>query len=192
VPFMTMKINDIIVATAEEFEGLVEVKSNAEWDDPKTKGKDRRAVVFEEMIKRAGHQDGWPYCMSFCEGVWRVSYEQAGASSARRNRIAGLLNPSVMKSFRACADAGLIERDPVKGAIMFMQKGGGGYGHAGIVVYVEANWFFTIEANTSPSDPDDRDGGIGTGGVWRKKRIVTYGSRPGLHLRGFVHPLTPQ
>jgi hypothetical protein len=185
-----MTIADRIVAVAEEFEGLVEIKSNAEWDDPNTRGTDAHAVKFEEMIKRAGHQDGWPYCMSFSEGVWVTAYEDAKASKTLITRIKSLLSPSVMNSFQACKDAGLISKAPKRGAIMFMQSGASWKGHAGLVRIAEGGWINLIEANTSSSDANERDGGIGTGGIWRKKRAVTFVPKNrGLWIRGFLNPI---
>jgi hypothetical protein len=185
-----MKINDRIAQVAEEFEGLVEVISNAEWDDRKTKGKDPRAAKFEEMIKRAGHQDGWPYCASFVEGVWRVAYAEAGAPAATLALVAKLLTPHVMTSFRNCKEAGLVSQTPVRGAVMFMQNGKTDSGHAGLVLSFEAGWVNTIEANTSPDDPNERDGGAGSGGVFRKRHRLSFEPRnKGLWLRGFLNPL---
>lgn len=185
-------IGNKIVEVASEFEGLVEVISNAEWDDPKTKGQDPHAVRFEQMIKRAGHQDGWPYCASFVEGVWTLSYEDSGASRDLLVKISRLLTPHVMTSFLNCQKAGLITQDPVRGAVMFMQNGRGSSGHAGLVTGVDGGWFWTIEANTSSNDPNERDGGAGAGGVFRKKRLLSFTPKSkGLWIRGFLNPIQP-
>jgi len=186
-----MTINEKIVDIAEDFEGLVETLSNAEWDNLRTKGRDESAGTFEQMIKRAGHQDGWPYCMSFCEGVWVTAYEQSDACPNLISRIRRLLSPSVMNSYTDCAEAGLISREPQRGAIMFMQAANTWRGHAGIVSDVDGLWFRTIEANTSTSDANERDGKVGTGGVWRKRRqLALVPKTSGLWLRGFLNPIS--
>jgi hypothetical protein len=186
-----MKIADQILQVAEEFEGLVEIVSNSEWDDLRTPGKDKRAAAFEEMLKRAGHWDGWPYCMSFCEGVWVTAYTELGAKPAVIARLRTVLSPSVMNSYTNCREVGLISKQPERGAILFMQNGGKWTGHAGLVTDVEpGGWIRTIEANTSPTDANERDGGAGTGGVWRKRRSLNFEKRnSGLWLRGFLNPM---
>jgi hypothetical protein len=188
-----MKIQDRIVAVAEEFEGLVEIKSNTDWDDLSTKGKDPHAETFKSMLKRAGHNDGWPYCMSFCEGIWVTAYSDAKASAKVIAKIRELLSPSVMNSYQKCRESGLISREPHRGAIGFMQKGKTWQGHAFLVSDVDAGWIRTIEANTSPGpDQNERDGGIGLGGVWRKKRSTSFVEKSGLWLRGFINPIEPK
>lgn len=181
-----MSINERIVDVADDFEGLVEVRSNAEWRDA------ARGKSFKALLKRAGHEDGWPYCMSFCEGVWRVAYEEAGRDFAA---LSAILNPSVMGSYRNAVEAGLSVRPafPTRGAIFFMQMGSSGNGHAGIVTDFDGKFISTIEGNTSPtpgSAAADRDGGIGTGGVWRKRRLYDFTKRAtGLWLRGVLNPV---
>jgi hypothetical protein len=186
-----MKISDRIIQIAEEFEGLVEIISNSEWDDLKTRGPDPRSIAFESMLKRAGHNDGWAYCMSFCEGCWVEAYKELSAKPQTIARIRTILSPSVMNSYTAAREAGLITKAPKPGAILFMQSGSKWTGHAGIVTDVEPTGFIrTIEANTSPTDANERDGGTGTGGVWRKRRALTFTQRSsGLWLRGFLNPI---
>jgi hypothetical protein len=180
-----MSIGEKIIDVADDFEGLVEVVSNEEWKDAK------RGALLEAMLKRVGHQDGWSYCMSFCEGVWRTSYEELGLNFSTLSK---LLNPSVMSSFNACRDAGLNLRPGVVkvGAIFFMQKGSSAFGHAGIVTGWDGKTLRTIEANTSPSATSvaaDRDGGIGTGGIWRKTRAYNFTKKEGLWLKGILNPV---
>ncbi len=180
-----MNLGAKIVDVADDFEGLVEVRSNAAWRDA------ARGAKFKAMIKRAGHEDGWPYCMSFCEGVWRVAYEEAGRDFSLLGK---LLNPSVLGSYGNLKNAGINLRPavPMEGAIFFMQSGSSGNGHAGIVTACDGKFLATIEANTSPSAVDvaaDRDGGIGTGGVWRKRRLYDFAKKPGLWLKGILNPM---
>jgi hypothetical protein len=189
-----MKLGNAIVDIADDYEKLVEVVSNAKWDNPHTKGPDAIAKEFEELLKGEGsHQDGWAYCMSYARAVWVVALKRAGASPTVIKRIKSILSPSVMNSYNAAREAGLATKIPKVGAIMFMQNGGKWTGHAGIVTAVEDGYFHTIEANTSPSDANERDGGIGTGGVWRKKRSLDFTPKKnGLWLRGFMNPFENQ
>jgi hypothetical protein len=189
-----MKLGAIIVDIADDYERLVEVVSNARWDDPRTKGPDAIAKEFEQLLKdHGGHQDGWAYCMSYARAVWVVAFKRAGASPAAIKRVKSLLSPSVMNSYNTVREAGLATKIPKQGAIMFMQNGGSWTGHAGIVTAVDGEVFHTIEANTSPTNANERDGGIGTGGVWRKKRSLDFTpKKKGLWLRGFLNPFENQ
>jgi hypothetical protein len=180
-----MTLGAKIIDVADDFEGIVEVKSNTTWRDA------TRGEKFKGMVKRVGHQDGWPYCMSFCEGVWRISYEELGRDFSVLSK---LLNPSVMSSYNNLKTAGLNLRPslPMEGAIFFMQNGGSGTGHAGIVTAFDGKLLSTIEANTSPNAKDaaaDRDGAAGAGGVWRKRRAYDFSKRNGLWLKGILNPL---
>lgn len=179
-----MWIGDKIVEVAERFEGLAEVVQNTTWDDPKTKGLDARAQALKEALKRVGHENGWAYCMTFAEVCWRVAYEEVGASKELIARIAKLLTPSVVVSMRNVKAEGLLAVEPKRGSIMFMQKGTGAYGHAGVVTGVQGYTFFTIEGNTG-GGLENREGD----GIYRKKRMLFYGKSEGLVLRGFLNPI---
>ena len=180
-----MNLGTKIIDIADDFEGIVEVKSNAIWRDA------ARGEKFKALIKRVGHQDGWPYCMSFSEGVWRIAYEELGRDFSVLGK---LINPSVMSSYNNLKTAGIDLRPkmPMQGAIFFMQNGSSGTGHAGIVTAFDGKFLSTVEANTSPNAKDaaaDRDGGAGTGGVWRKRRSYDFTKKPGLWLKGILNPL---
>lgn len=190
-----MNINDKIISVAEEFEGLVEIVSNETWDNPTTKGRDPEADRLKMILKRAGHQNGWPYCASFCEGVWVTAYEDLKVTTGILAQIQGILTPHVMTSYRNAKAAGLITMTPERGAIAFMQKGSSDSGHEFLVCGVEGTTIKTIEGNTSPSPSDiqaDRDGGIGTGGIWRKRRLFNTTKSNGLWIRGFMNPIKIQ
>lgn len=187
-----MQPGNKIIEVARRFEGLVELKSNARWGRGRLRDADPAAKELEKMLKRAGHEDGWSYCMSFTEAVWLTAYKELCAKQETLDKIAHLLNPSVMKSWANVRNSGLNTTAPEPGAIFFMQKGSSGFGHAGIVEHVGLDFLHTIEGNTSPapsSTEADRDGGIGTGGIWARRRAFTFKTAPGLHLVGFINPI---
>lgn len=133
-------------------------------------------------------------CMTYCEGVWTVAYTEQKASTGLLAQIRGILTPHVMTSYNNALSAGLISRVPERGAIGFMQNGTGSSGHAFLVLGMDNGYINTIEANTSPSAKDvaaDRDGGIGTGGVWRKRRLFSLERKlSGLWIKGFLNPIS--
>ena len=174
-----------IVTTAEGLLGLVETKSNAEWDDPKTPGPDLRAKRFKQWLLSVGWNPGWAYCASTVEAVYRQTLVRMAAPPAIVQRIATQLCPSVMKSYARCHDQ--ITKSPIPGDIMFMQKGHTPYGHAGIVTAVHSGWFETIEANTSKeasSAERQREGE----GIFRKKHNLDFSRRDTLWIVGFLNP----
>jgi len=187
-----MNINDKIIEVANRFEGLVEVVSNKVFDDPTTKGKDVRAQDLVDGMHAAGHVDGSPYCAAFVEAVWRKAYAEMNAPQSVRDLVAKNLCPHVMTSFRNVRELGQITAKPERGAIGFMQNGKTDSGHAFIVESVDGDYLNTIEGNTSPSPKDvaaDRDGGIGTGGVWKRRRAFSLTLKSqGLWIRGFWNP----
>ena len=181
------EIGTKIIAVARQFVGLHEVKSNAEWDNPATAGRDQAAEDLRLALKSVGWLAGWPYCAAFTEACWRLAYQQLGAPDELRAQIAAKLNPSVMDSFNNWKPE--ISNMPEPGAIFFMQMGKTYRGHAGIVVDPNGDAFSTIEGNTSPmagSAEADREGD----GVFKKIRRLDFNPKSGLWLRGFLNPLT--
>lgn len=125
-------------------------------------------------------------CASFVEAVWRTAYRELDAPPALLGEIGLKLTPSVMQSLTNWQDR--ITREPVPGAIFFLQKGRAWQGHAGIVVLGAGARFATIEGNTSPDPADaaqDREGD----GIFRRTRSLDWTEKPGLWLRGFLAPL---
>jgi hypothetical protein len=177
-PIVIPPVGVRIAALAEHFAGLQESIANAVWDDPATPGADPRAADLREVLIEVGWKPGWPYCMSFAEGVWRL----AGAKSA----VLALLTPHVMTSFRNCKR--WVSPTPVVGAIGFMQKGKSADGHAFLVTKVGPDLLSTVEGNTSPAagTPEaDREGD----GVYKKsRRRKNTTPHDGLWIRGYLHP----
>lgn len=182
-----MTINELIISKAHQFVGLVETRSNAEWDDPLTPGIDASARLLRATLSAAGWQPGWAYCAAFVEGVWSLAYAEIGSSQLIK--VKNLLTPSVMQSFEHCQAAGLISRIPVPGAIMFMQNGKSWTGHSGIVEKTDGERIWNIEANTSPSPLSTAADREGQGVFDRKQRRIDFSPKPGLWLRGFLNPL---
>jgi hypothetical protein len=182
-----MSINEQIIAAARHFVGLIETKSNAEWDDPATPGIDARARELRAVLISTGWQPGWAYCAAFVEGIWTMVY--AAARPEKLLQVKRLLTASVMQSYENCQSAGLISRVPVPGAIMFMQNGKSWTGHAGIVVKTDGQRVINVEGNTSASAGSVNADREGDGVFDEKQRRIDFTPRPGLWLRGFLNPI---
>lgn len=180
-----------IIERASQFLGLHETAANAAWDNPATAGKDKAADELLQALQATGWQKGWPYCIAFCEAIWRSAYVDLGAPPALLLRISRLVTPSVIQTYNQLgAEApSLITRTPKPGAIYLLQSGNKPLGHAGIYVRGDGAQFAGVEGNTSPAPGTaeaDREGD----GVFRKTRRVDYTPRAaGLWLRGFFNPL---
>lgn len=172
-----------VALLAEQFVGMVEVENNRRWDNPRLPGIQGEDDVLRKMLGAAGWQEGWPYCMCFAEGLWRM----AGAGE----KTLQLLNPSVVRSAKAFEALGLLRPDPVIGAIMCLRKGNTMLGHAGVVCNLRADGTIgTIEGNTSKDaaklgESAEREGG----GIYRKTRpVLIKRHAKKLWTMGYIHP----
>lgn len=180
-------LGQTIINVAKQYVGLVEVKPNTKWDDLKTPEHDERAKKLVEWLKKAGHKDGWAYCQSLCEAIYRESLELHRNPQPATNQILTAITPSVMNTYEAFKKLGKITKTPEKGAIGFMRNGSSWTGHAFIVEMAKWGSVYTIEGNTSASGATveaDRNGDL----IITKKRPLKFGKTSGLHLIGFVNP----
>jgi len=174
-----------IIELASQFAGLTEVRQNAAWDDLQTKGIDERAKRLRAILEAAGHQPGWPYCMSFCRAIYIEAYK----GTEHEKTVRALLSAHVMTSWGNCIKKKLTSKTPKEGAIFFMQKGTTSYGHAGLVVADIGGGMKTVEGNTS-AQPAKGEADRNGDGVYFKKRSteITGAKGAGMHLIGFLHP----
>ena len=182
-------LNKTIIKIAYQYIGLVEIKSNTKWDDLKTIGHDERAKKLVKWLKESGHQDGWAYCQSFCEAVYREAYELHGSPEPATSQIKKNITPSVMNTYTAFEKLGKITKKPNEGAIGFMRKGKSWSGHAFLVEKTDSKYIYTIEGNTSSHGATveaDRNGDL----IISKKRPLNFVKTNGLYLIGFVNPYT--
>lgn len=173
-----------IAEMAEQFVGLVEVENNRRWDNPRLPGlTEKDDDILRRMLGAAGWQPGWPYCMCFAEGLYRL----AGAPA----KLLDLMNPSVYRTAEAFRKLGLLRPDPVVGAVMLLRKGNTVLGHAGVVCRLRAgDEISNIEGNTSSDakkvgEAAEREGG----GIYRKIRPAHIPhSTARLWTMGYIHP----
>jgi len=172
-----------IVDAAWNFANLTETAQNARWDDLATPGPDAAASELRRLLLETGWQLGWAYCAALAEVCWRIGY----SGRAELAEVCKLITPSVMDTFTNFKRLGMITRDPLPGALGFMQHGTSWQGHMFIVAQppVSAR-VATLEGNTTPgpsSAAQDRAGD----GCYSKMRTLNF-ERSSLTLLGFANP----
>lgn len=182
-------LSDTIIKNALHFQNMFEVKSNAQWEDPESPHTKTKSDELRALMQAVGWKDGWPYCSSFCEAIWRKSYQDLNAPKSLIDSICSKLNPSSTDSYNNfkidCTNT------PKPGAIFFMRKGNTSLGHEGLVISISGTTLSTIEGNTSAGkvlkdSNKDREGD----GVFKKTRVLDLTpSKSKLFLRGFLNPI---
>lgn len=172
-----------VLRVAQQFLDMHEVQSNAVWSRPAD------SVVLRELLKKTGWQDGWPYCAAFVEACYGTGCAHLGDAALER-LVRAKFTPSVMQTYQNVRPL-VHQQVPVPGAVFFMQKGTSGLGHEGLVVMAGKRTMATLEGNTSPgvvSSGADREGD----GIYLKLRPIDFAPSKGLHLLGFLDPVSSE
>lgn len=186
------KLQRLILDCLAQYVGLVELVPNTQWGDPRNPARGPIAEKLRKGLRALGCEPGWAYCITGARLVWQEAYTDAG----RAADFAALdkhMSVSVMGSFNALAEAGLVSRVPQVGAILFLQhvKNGvrTGEGHAVVVTEVRAKSVVCTGFNTAPAASDaahEREGdGVFAGKVYALDFDQAHG---GLLVRGFLNP----
>lgn len=177
-----------VIVAASRYVGLTEVRSNAKWDMTSTDGPDPVAEELRAEMLRTGWQLGWPYCMAFCEVAWRAAYQ----GRKELDVIKPMLTAGCLVSWRNAQRLGWTSNVPQIGAIGVMRKGDTEFGHAFLVRAVQRQMLFTVEGNTSISGALNVEADRNGDGVYVKSRQLVFKPSAGLHLLGFILPMTVQ
>ena len=121
----------------------------------------------------------------------RAVCKEAYADAGRAAEFASVdqhMSVSVMGSFNALHEAGLTTKSPQVGAILFLEHGQTGQGHAVIVTEVHDKYVICTGANTSPAvgDVAHERAGIYAGKVYA---LDFTPKSAGLWPRGFLNPV---
>lgn len=170
---------DKIVSIARSYVGQDEIPPNMGFKDPK----------FDAKMRAVGFINTYAWCSLFAKLVWLESISDQLVLEAKIRR---LLGPSALGTLHNVVQAGgfTISQVPTEGAIVIWKHGtdpNGYEGHAGIVVSVDADCvhFKSVEGNTSPTDPNERNGGT----CAEKTHALHLPPNPhGLNLKGFIYP----
>lgn len=177
------KFTKLVIKNANNFVGLVEKKSNAEWDDPNIAGWQReKSDTLNKYMKRvSGWSPGAPYCIAFANAIIVMSLEELGISS---DQFLGFASAHVMTQVNRCKSKGILSSEPSEGSIWMARSGTTSSGHAGIVNQFKTLTITTVEGNTSAgstaSAKDQREGD----GIWVRNFSKT--GRGNLKTQGFL------
>jgi hypothetical protein len=122
-----------------------------------------RHPAIDKWNKNVGVPVGSSYCASFVSFVLdsaEVSYPVKRTALAQ-----GMI---VRKSIKANA-INTVNPSNLRGWLLIWKRGETWMGHTGFVRYKRGNTFYTIEANTSPSESGNQREGDG---VWEKQRHI--------------------
>ncbi len=185
-PVNAISLGREIIRQASLYENLLECRSNAEWDNPATPEAERALnAQLTAVMKEAGWEAPWAYCMSFAEGMVILALRRLGYRPEQTTRLRKLITPHVMTTVRNLSATDHLSVLPVTGALWMARHGSTDKGHAGIVIHTRQGGMTTIEGNTSSTyqGPDcDRQGD----GIFRRER--NWETNGGLKTMGFLSP----
>ena len=172
-------LNGAIISYAVDSIGKEEIKGNQGFKDPE----------FDADMRKLGRfQNGWAWCVCFCEMVWKKAYNDFDIDKAHYNEMAKLVTPGAVRTMRNFlkAEGWTVTQTPQLGAIAIWQKYKKGKattsGHAAIVESGTETHVTTIDGNTNAT------GGREGYHVARKTRRMNFGEKKGLVLLGFIIP----
>jgi hypothetical protein len=172
---------DDIVKIARSYIGQDEIPPNMGFKDP----------VFDAKMRAVGFINSYAWCSLFAKLVWLEASKDNLTLQAKIRRLCG---PSALGTLHNFGQAGgfVMNKIPAPGCIVVWKHGtdpAGYLGHAGIVTaaFGMADYSFTsVEGNTSPTDPNERNGGT----TAEKRHSLNLPPNPhGLNLVSFIHPL---
>lgn len=171
-----MTVNDKIVSTALNFNGILEIGNNEGFSDE----------TFQSYMEDVGWDKGQAWCSYATELIWKLAYvHQQNIVKILDSTFSG----SAVQSYKSFKKGNIftVSKEPVEGALVYWQTYRDGKphwtGHAGIVIDFDGEDFETIEGNTNKEG--SRDGN----GIWERVRGYDFEVNNGLRLLGFVHPI---
>lgn len=172
-----------IITNATNLVGLVEVKENSHWDNPKTPFRDVDLDVWLRtwMGKVSGWEPGAPYCVAMDGAVVAASLYQLGLEY---EKFLDHWTAGVMNNVEAMKKLNLLESKPSLASVWLAQHGDSWQGHAGIVLVPSIPNMTTIEGNTSAGPTADEASQRQGDGIWIRTFPTT--GRGDLHTRGFM------
>jgi hypothetical protein len=175
-----------IVREASRFVGLREIRSNSDWDNPKTSERDYAiAGELRKLMRPSPWEEGWAYCAAYCEGVVAAALRSLEFPEEKIQRWHKVMTPHCVTSAGNFRARKLLTDKPATGAVWLARHGTSSNGHAGIVSAASGKAMSTIEANTSldPTTPaKEREGD------WITTRVRSIGGSGSLKTMGFVTP----
>lgn len=143
-----------LINEARFYEDFVEIKSNAEWDDPDIFGIQKKESdrLKSYMDKIKWWEPGAAYCAAAVGAFVVMALEK---NNIKTEKFINLWTAHVMTNVRYLLSNNILSITPSLGSIWLAKFGSTDSGHTGIVVDIQADNIITIEGNTSSSPTID-------------------------------------
>ena len=172
-----------LIKRSEEFEGLVETKENAQWDNPQIAGwqKEQSLKIVSYMNKIKGWTSGAPYCSAAVGAFVIMSLEDCKLSP---NKFIANWTAHVMTNVRILKSKNILSVTPSLGSVWLAKSGNTDSGHTGIVLDIKGDMLITIEGNTSVGETSNAALQRAGDGIYRRK--FSKNGRSSLVTQGFL------
>lgn len=182
-PELVKKFIERLKFRSEEFEGFVEIKNNALWDDPDIKGwqKEMSDKLTAYMLKIKPWGLGEPYCAAAVGAFVCMALEDCGLLT---EKFISLWTAHVMTNVRMLKSKKILSITPSLGSVWLAKFGDTDSGHTGVVNDINGDNLITLEANTVSGPTTDQQKQRSGNGIFRRKFNKT--GRGTLKTQGFL------
>lgn len=180
---LVKKFIDKLCFHAEKFEGFIEIKNNASWDDPEKAGwqKDMSELLTRYMLKIDPWGLGDPYCAA-CVGAFIImALEDCEIPTSKFESI---WTAHVMTNVRLAKKNLILSITPSLGSVWLARFGKSDNGHTGLVVDIRGDNLETVEGNTVAGPSLNQQAQRSGNGIF-KRRFYKKG-RGSLETQGFI------
>jgi peptidoglycan hydrolase-like protein with peptidoglycan-binding domain len=167
-PDLIKKFIERLKIRSEEFEGYVEIKSNASWDDPEQPGwqKELSDKLTRYMFKIEEWDYGAPYCAAAVGAFVCMALEDCGLLT---DKFTSKWTAHVMTNVRMLKAKNILSITPSLGSIWLAKFGATDQGHTGVVNNINGDSIITLEGNTSSGPTTDQQQQRSGNGIFRRK-----------------------
>lgn len=153
---------------SEEWEGYIETKNNAEWDDPNQAGwqKEQSDKLVKYMSKIKPWVKGAPYCSAAVGAIIIMALEDCKLQTLKFESI---WTAHVMTNVRLLKFKHILSITPSLGCVWLAKFGNTDSGHTGMVIDIKSDELITIEGNTVPGQTVNQQKQRAGDGFFRRK-----------------------
>lgn len=180
---LTKKFIAKLIEEASFYEGYVEIKSNADWDDPDIFG-----IQKKESDKLKRYMDEvkwWDSGAAYCAGAVGAFVSMAlEKCELPKEKFLSIWTAHVMTNVNYLHSKNILSIVPSMGSIWLARFGSSSSGHTGIVTDIQGDNIVTIEGNTSPGPTADPNLQRSGDGIYKRK-FNKFG-RGNLRTQGYL------
>lgn len=182
-PKLVKAFRDSLIKHARKYEGWVEKKSNAQFDDPKKPGwqQEESDLLVKYMSRIRGWSSGAPYCAAAVGAFVLWALEE---NKLPTEKFIKLWTAHVMTNVAFLKSKGILSVLPSVGSVWLAKMGNTSSGHCGIVIDIKVDNLVTIEANTSTGPTSDPNLQRAGDGIYRRQ--FNKAGRGTLKTQGFL------